>query len=343
MHKLWLHSVRAYLKLGMFFYFKKIQVYNAENVPKDKAVLILSNHQNALLDALLIATKCGRFVFYLTRASVFKKSFVDKLLRSLQMLPVYRMRDGWSNITKNNSIFTTCSELLNSGEGVVIFPEGSHNLKRTVRPFSKGFTRIVFETLQNNPDIDLKLLPVGLNFVKPKEFGDSVSIYFGNTMDAQKYALNFDNDNVIKLKQDVHNEISKLTTHIPSDEYDETLQSLDNLNVNYIDPIAVNNCIATDLKQCEPNSKSKENVLSKFFQFVLKLVLFGPYLVWSKLLKPKIVEEEFTSTFRFAVALTLVPLWLIVIGVVLSLLFGWIIGVGFIGFVLLLELLAVKI
>ena len=146
MHKLWLLSVRGYLKLGLFFYFKKIQIFNADNVPKDKAVLILSNHQNALLDALLIATKCGRFVFYLTRASVFKKSFVDKLLRSLQMLPVYRIRDGWSNITKNNSIFTNCADLLSKNEGVVIFPEGSHNLKRKVRPFSKGFTRIVFET-----------------------------------------------------------------------------------------------------------------------------------------------------------------------------------------------------
>ena len=343
MHKLWLHSVRAYLKLGMFFYFKKIQVFNADNVPKDKAVLILSNHQNALLDALLIATKCGRFVFYLTRASVFKKSVVDKLLRSLQMLPVYRIRDGWSNLSKNNSIFTTCSELLNNGEGVVIFPEGSHNLNRTVRPFSKGFTRIVFETLQNYPEIDLKLLPVGLNFVKAKEFGDSVSIYFGKTMDAQDYALNFDNVNVVLLKQDVHSEISKLTTHIPNDEYDETLQSLDSLNVNYLNPILVNDCIASGFKKCQSKAKPKENVFSKFFQIVLKLVLFGPYLVWSKLLKPKIVEEEFTSTFRFAVALTLVPLWLIVIGVVLSLFFGWMIGIGFIASVLLIDLLAVKI
>ena len=343
MHKLWLYSVRGYLKLGMFFYFKKIQVFNVENVPKDKAVLILSNHQNALLDALLIATQCGRFVFYLTRASVFKKSFVDKLLRSLQMLPVYRIRDGWSNITKNNSIFTTCSELLNKGEGVVIFPEGSHSLKRTVRPFSKGFTRIVFETLQNNPDTDLKLLPVGLNFVKPKEFGDSVSIYFGNTLEAKQYALNFDNDNVIKLKQDVHTEISKLTTHIPSDEYHETLESLDKLNVDYLDPKSVNTSITSNLKEGESTSKPRINGLRAVLRFMLKLVLFGPYLIWSKLLKPKITEEEFTSTFRFAVALTLVPLWLIVIGVVLSLFFGWMIGIGFIVSVLLFELLAVKI
>ena len=89
----------------MFFYFKRIHVHNVENVPKDKPVLLLANHQNALLDALLIATKCGRFSYFLTRAAVFKKSFIGKILKSLQMLPVYRVRDGWSTISNNNAIF----------------------------------------------------------------------------------------------------------------------------------------------------------------------------------------------------------------------------------------------
>ncbi len=343
MHKLWLHSVRLYLRMGMFFYFKKIQVLNADNVPKNEAVLILCNHQNALLDALLIAIKCGRFVHFLTRASVFKKSFVDKLLRSLQMLPVYRVRDGWSNLSKNNSIFTTCTELLQKNEAVVIFPEGSHNLVRRVRPLSKGFTRIVFETLQNYPETDLKLLPVGLNFVKAKEFGDSVSIHFGDTLDTKKDVSNFDNDDVVKLKQVVHGEISKLTTHIPDDNYDEILRKLELLNVDFLNPKGVNSCIESNFNNCHPKSSLNLKGLRFVLKFLLKLVLFGPYLVWNKLIKPKIVEEEFTSTFRFAVALTLVPLWLIVLGVVISLIFGCIIGVGFILFVLLLELLAVKI
>ena len=78
-------------------------MHNVENVLKHKPVLLLANHQNALLDALLIATKCGRFSYFLTRAAVFKKSFVNKILRSLQMLPVYRVRDGWNTISNKSS------------------------------------------------------------------------------------------------------------------------------------------------------------------------------------------------------------------------------------------------
>ena len=134
-----LHIIRAYLRLGLFFYFKTIRVFNAEHIPKDKPVLFLANHQNALLDPLLIATNSERFSYYLTRAGVFKKQWVSKLLNQLRMLPVYRIRDGWSNLTHNNPIFEACSNLLHNKEAIVIFPEGSHNLNRTVRPLSKGF------------------------------------------------------------------------------------------------------------------------------------------------------------------------------------------------------------
>ena len=82
----------------MFFYFRKIAIHNLNNVPKDKPVLLLGNHQNALLDALLIATKCGRFAHFLTRAGVFQKPLVSNILKSLQMLPVYRVRGQNGNV-----------------------------------------------------------------------------------------------------------------------------------------------------------------------------------------------------------------------------------------------------
>ena len=340
--KIWLHIFKAYLSLGLFFYFKRINVFHAANLPKNESVLILCNHQNALLDALLLATKSGRFVHFLTRASVFKKSWVDSFLRSLQMLPVYRIRDGWSNLPKNNSIFTTCSKLLSKNEAVVIFPEGSHNLIRSVRPLSKGFTRIVFETLQQHPDTDLKLLPVGLNFVNAKESKDSAAIYFGELIDAKNYLTDFKNDNIVELKRDIYSAITKLTTHIPLEKYDEILEKLEKRHVDFLNPIEANSCIQSDFEACEYRSKKTENWLQKGLMVLLKLVLFPAFLLWKYYLQPKIKELEFTSTFRFAISVTLVPIWLLVIGVALSIMYAWYIGLAFISAVLLLALLAIK-
>lgn len=340
---IWLYSVRLYLSIGMFFYFRRIKIYNIENVSKNKPVLLLSNHQNALLDALLIATKCGRFSYFLTRAAVFKKSFVSKILKSLQMLPVYRIRDGWSTITNNNAIFETCSELLNKGEAIVIFPEGSHNLKRTVRPLSKGFTRIVFDTLEKYPETDLQLIPVGLNFENAEKFPDSTSIFFGEPIDAKDFSFEDKKQNVVHLKTKIQSEISKLTTHIPQDNYDNILTKLNEVHVDFLNPVAVNNCIANSFKSCETNQKPKLKGIRLFFKILLILNILIPFLIWKFVIKPKIDEVEFVSTFRFTVAITLVPFYLLVVVLLLGSSFGYQIAVLYLFSVLIISLLAVKL
>ena len=240
--------MRAYLQLGLFFYFKNIDVRNTKSIPKNEPVLFLANHQNALLDALLIATKNGRFSYFLTRASVFKSPFVSKFLKSLQMLPVYRIRDGWGNLTKNNSVFSQRSKLLSGGHAIVVFPEGSHNLKRTVRPLSKGFTRIIFETLEQYPDTKIQLIPVGLNFAHPTQFADHSLLNFGKPIQIDSSILKNTNNSVLELKDSIAHQLRQLTTHIETEHYEETLAQLERLKVDFTKPEDVNHCISSGFK-----------------------------------------------------------------------------------------------
>ncbi len=327
----------------MFFYFRRVYIYNLENVPKNKPVLLLANHQNALLDALLIATRCGRFCYFLTRAAVFKKSFVSKILNSLQMLPVYRVRDGWSKISNNNAIFENCSEILNNKEAIVIFPEGSHNLARRVRPLSKGFTRIVFDTLEKHPDLDLQLVPIGLNFLQAENCPDSAAMYFGKPMAAKDFIKDDKNKAVVNLKEAVQSKIKNLTTHIPEDTYNENLQKLKDLHVDFLKPQDVNLCLESNFKNCNSKPKNVTQPLSEFFQLVLKLNLIIPYIIWKFIAESKVTEKEFTSTFRFAIAITLVPFYLLVVTLVLTLLMSFYIGLSYLFVSLIIALLAVKL
>ncbi|MCF7560286.1 lysophospholipid acyltransferase family protein [Sabulilitoribacter multivorans] len=342
MKKVWLHSVRAYLKLGLFFYFRRIHVRNIQVIPKDKPVLFLANHQNALLDALLIATQGNRFSYYLTRAGVFKSSFVSRILKSLQMLPVYRIRDGWNNLSNNAMIFDTCSKLFNNNEAIVIFPEGSHNINRTVRPLSKGFTRIVFETLDKFPDLDLQLIPVGVNFINAEKFPDSASLLFGEPLNAKDFVLDRKNEGTQKLRERIQLEISKLTTHISNDTYDETLKRLVDLNVDFLNPKSVNNTISSNFKKHDVKKANVFSVLKPFFKTLLIISLFGPYLIWKLLVEPKIDEVEFISTFRFAIAITLVPMWLFLCVLFIAINFSWLMAFAFLALTLCLALLTVK-
>ena len=340
---IWLYSVKYSLKVGLFFYYRRIRIYGRENIPKNKPVLILGNHQSALMDALFIVTYIDRFIFFLTRASVFKRSFVDTLLRSLNMIPVYRIRDGWKTISKNNAVFEFIASQLGQGRTVAVFPEGSHNLVRRVRPLSKGFTRIVFNTLEAYPEKDLQLVPAGVNYIKPTEFGDSVALYYGKPIPAQPYQALPSNEKVTALKRDVHSAISKLTTHINEEGYDETLTKLKDLNVDFLDPETVNACIAQNFNNCGQRKIDQLKYVKQFFKLLLIANILPPYLLWKFWITPKIKEPEFIGTFRFAVALVLVPLYLILIGGIIAYLFTFYIALFYIISILLLDILAVKL
>jgi 1-acyl-sn-glycerol-3-phosphate acyltransferase len=328
--------------LGLFFYYRRIQVFKAQKIPKNKPVLFLSNHQNALLDALLIAITNGRFSYFLTRASVFNKPIVTKLLKSLQMLPVYRIRDGWSNLTNNNPIFENCINLLKDNEAVAIFPEGSHNLKRTVRPFSKGFTRIVFDTLEKFPETDLQLIPVGLNFKNAIAYGDSCSVFYGKAISAKTYENVDRNQAVVQLKGDVHSEITKLTTHIETEFYDDTLKKLTDLNADFLNPKTVNSCIKNNFLKCEFKKTKTFSTVKSLLKFLLIINLFLPYAIWKLLIQPKVTEEEFMGTFRFAVAISLVPIWILAITMLLAAKFSFLLAITYLIFVFVLAFITVK-
>lgn len=334
--------MRSYLELGLFFYFRRIHMIYLNNIPKDKPVLILPNHQNALLDALIIAVKGNRISYFLTRASAFYSPLIAKILKSYKMLPVYRIRDGIRTIKKNNEVFEACSELLNQNHSLVIFPEGNHNLKRTVRPLSKGFTRIVFDTLEKHPDLDLQLVPVGFNYKRPECFVDEVSLYMGEPIKAQEYRGYERNEAVVKLKADLHQSISKLTTHIPHDHYGDIIKKLIAQEADFLNPQLVNECISNNFKKCSFEKRSQNSMLRQWFKGLLILNLWLPYLIWKKVIEPKIKEVEFVSTFRFTVVITLVPFYLLILTLILMGIFGWFIATTYLLMVIILALIVVK-
>lgn len=343
MRILWLHSVRAYINLGLFFYYKKVELVYKERLPKQGPVLFVGNHQNALIDALLIAAKSGRFCYFLTRANVFKKPWIAAFLKSLRMLPVYRLRDGWNELSKNEDIFDHCAKLLKKEQAIGLFPEASHNLQRRVRPLSKGFTRIIFEAFNQSPDLQLQLVPIGFNFLKAEAFGDAVTVYIGNTIPLTADDCKDSHDSVKQLKVQVSKQFRQLTTHIPLENYDATIARLEALQVDFLNPEAVNRCIQSEFKNCEKAKNKSTNSLKAFSKFLLLISVCLPYIIWKRGIQPKIDEIEFMATFRFAVVITLVPIWLLLVTVVLLCTVGSIWALGYVIITLLLAVLAVKL
>jgi len=305
LRKLGYYFFKYWIAIGLFFYYKKIRMVGLENIPVDKPVLFLSNHQNALLDILPIATRSNRKPWYLTRGDIFENQFIKPLYEFLQMIPIYRIRDGKSNLAKNGHIFDTCGQLLNNGEAILLFPEANHSLIRKVRPLSKGFTRIIDAALRVNPNMDLQLVPIGQNYQTPGAIGDSRSIYFGKPIAVKDFKER--TDFVTAIKHEVFTSLTTLTTHIKDDvNYENIIVKLKEGDVDFTNPKVVNGLMAKN----EYKNLKKVRSSPKFSVagFLFRMVNLPFVFLWRLLVKPKVPEPEFEATFRFGFSLLMYTL-----------------------------------
>jgi 1-acyl-sn-glycerol-3-phosphate acyltransferase len=311
------------MRTGFVFYFKSFRVEGAENIPKKKAILFVSNHQNALIDPLVIGSISPRVLHYLTRAGVFSGKIVKSILYSINMLPIYRISDGINSLSKNEQVFQKCYDVFNEGGTVLIFAEGSHNLRRKVRVLSKGFTRIVYGALDKYPDLDIDIIPIGVNYSDATKYASNVSIYFGSPIAVKPYWNQIDkNDSVNQLKQEVREQLKKVTTHIEDNDRHDEIVKLFNKD-EFLFPEKVNKKLE-DIDSLKPVEIEKENDFNLLTPFV-KFNSFFPLLIWKKV-SPKIKEDEFISTFRFSVGVTAFPIIYIIQALLLSFFFGGKIG-----------------
>jgi 1-acyl-sn-glycerol-3-phosphate acyltransferase len=301
-------TLRIIIRVALYFYFGSIVVRGKNNIPRDKPLIVVANHQNALLDALLVATQLGLTPYFLTRFDVFKIPVVARMLRYLQLLPVYRMRDGIEHIPKNEDTFERCTQLLSNGAAILIFPEGNHSLERKLRPISKGFTRIAFRTLEQQPDLPLQVLPIGINYAAHQFGGTKVWLHIGKAFAVKESAFD-----VPLLKSKVKDALIDLIS--------ETSAVDDSLSLNLpVDPI--NNIPATT-----PISKPPIKKPFIMTRTTVHIIFFPLVLVWL-LLKPLIKDPVFYGTFKFSIGLVGIPLYLASVCLV-----TWITGHPFVGLV----------
>jgi 1-acyl-sn-glycerol-3-phosphate acyltransferase len=338
--------VKLVVRVGLYTIHKKIVITGLNNIPKDKPVLFLPNHQSALIDVLLIATDCRRKPFFLTRADVFSSSWLKRIFSYFRMLPIYRMRDGRETLFNNNLIFNTCSDILNRGEALVIFPEANHNLQRRVRPLSKGFTRIILRSFELYPELDIQLVPVGLNYKNATHFPDEVAVHYGKSISAKSlFHLDDVNKSCQSIKNEVYLSLKKLTTHIPNEiDYDATISRLKDENISFLNPELVNNRIQEFTKENVlskdeiPSGKKQLNLLKTIFI----LVNFPLVFLWRLWLKPKVPEDEFIGTFRFVFSLIFFSIYLFALFISISIIQNIEIALLFIGSIALCNVLLVK-
>ena len=83
---------------------RKYTLGNKTALKQKGPLLIVANHPDSFFDALVIAANCTYPVSFLARGDVFTKPWHNFLLRALNMMPVYRQREGKEHLHKNQKV-----------------------------------------------------------------------------------------------------------------------------------------------------------------------------------------------------------------------------------------------
>jgi 1-acyl-sn-glycerol-3-phosphate acyltransferase len=230
--------LRTYVRFwhNVIFY-RKVEIKNfPKNLPDNTPLLVVSNHQNTLMDALAIVLNVGvRQPYFLTRADLFKKEFVRKLLMSLKMLPVYRLRDGVDEMQQNDEIFQTCVQILSNGGTLAAFPEGNHGVQYHLRPFKKGLARIAFRAeTEHNWKANLQILPCGLYYTHCQKMGERLVINFGAPFKVSDFKADYEQNQpraLTQITRRMSDDIKSLMLHFDDLPNYDTLKWLTDLEI----------------------------------------------------------------------------------------------------------------
>ncbi len=215
------HWLKVWISIGLRLYYRNYRVIGRENIPRKGGIIFAGNHQCALMDALNIVISSDQPVYFATRADLFAKPWVRKLLSFIKMHPVYRPRDGWRNMDKNEDSFRFFMSKLHNGEAVGIFPEGAPSYHFNLLPLKKGLARMALQTVKEQPDFPLYIVPVGLQYESPQEHLKNVEIRFGKSILVNDFLNEYETHKGKALRhftQLIQQRISDLIIDIPLGE-----------------------------------------------------------------------------------------------------------------------------
>jgi len=132
------YRVLRTLLVPFFLLYFRMQRVGREHLPKEGPLLLASNHRS-FLDPFVIGTLVKRPVYYMAKRELFEKRWQAWILNALGAFPVDRgAGDG--------DAMATARQILERGDCVVVFPEGTRIRRGPLASPRRGIGRLALET-----------------------------------------------------------------------------------------------------------------------------------------------------------------------------------------------------
>ncbi|SOE20116.1 1-acyl-sn-glycerol-3-phosphate acyltransferases [Spirosomataceae bacterium TFI 002] len=319
---LYYYPLKLCVTITNLLYFKKVQIQGLNNIPAKGPVIYAITHQNSLLDAYLSNGFSWRSPYYLVRADIYKHKVIDKFMRGIKTLPIYRIRDGYDSVKKNDQIFDLTKEILAKGGVVAIFPEGSHSMTHQLRPLKKGIARIAFMAeADENFALNVQIVPIGINYESYFKSSGRTLVSIGKPIKVADYKQCFIEDQnraFRSMLSELSVRMKSLIVHIDKANYDNVFQDYKNQRV-------YKNCLTSQLQSdqelvnCLQKGEQFEGISDKIstpaqwmkstinhLRFVLSYI---PKNIVRFMVHKMVRDKNFIGTMRYTYSMLIYPLF----------------------------------
>ena len=135
-----LRMVQWAFKLMLWITGADISYIGRENVPKDRAVLYVGNH-NSYFDILLTYSQCPGLTGYVAKSEMLRYPLLRDWMKRLYCVFLDR-----SDLRAGMQMILTCIDYIKNGISICIFPEGTRSKDGQMQPFHEGSLKMAAKT-----------------------------------------------------------------------------------------------------------------------------------------------------------------------------------------------------
>jgi 1-acyl-sn-glycerol-3-phosphate acyltransferase len=197
-------SYRLFRLLARFLaglFYRRVEVIGRERVPATGPLVVAANHQQGLMDGLLLAATLPRRLRPIAKAPLFRYPLIGQFARLAGAIPVHRRQDEGRGPVDNEAMFGAAHRALAEGEALLIFPEGVSQPEPALMPLRTGAARLVLGSGGGSGGSGPRatLLPVGLMFHEPGTFKvGSAVVLIGEPVPTEDFEARPEGDETVR-------------------------------------------------------------------------------------------------------------------------------------------------
>jgi 1-acyl-sn-glycerol-3-phosphate acyltransferase len=181
--------------IALHWFYGDIRVTGKERIPLSGPLLIAVNHQNALVDSLIVGWVVPRAIAMTAKATLTDNPLMAFLFRVLHVVPLRRVSDEARNSSRlpidrsrNREAFSEIVDLLRRSGAVLIFPEGKSHNEFGLEPLKTGLARLALQARDEGAIKGIRILPLGLVFEDKGTPGSAVGARIGEVIEMDRWS-----------------------------------------------------------------------------------------------------------------------------------------------------------